>query len=82
MQDVVKPWMDRVANGCHYVFQQDGATAYNVKVTQEWCEANLPEFWSKGIWPPSSPDCNPLDYSFGAFAREMSTGAPTTLLPP
>ncbi|QQP41218.1 Uncharacterized protein FKW44_015514 [Caligus rogercresseyi] len=23
---------------------------------------NWPMFWSKEIWPPSSPDCNPLDY--------------------
>jgi hypothetical protein len=22
----------------------------------------LQEFWPKEIWPPSSPDCNPLDY--------------------
>ncbi|QQP36597.1 Uncharacterized protein FKW44_021746 [Caligus rogercresseyi] len=22
---------------------------------------NLPMFWSKEIWPPSSPDCNPLN---------------------
>jgi hypothetical protein len=22
----------------------------------------FPEFWSKEVWPPSSPDCNPLDY--------------------
>jgi hypothetical protein len=26
---------------------------------------NLTEVWEKEIWPPSSPDCNPLDY----FAR-------------
>jgi hypothetical protein len=62
MEEVVKPWMDGVANGRHYVFQQDGAPAHNAKVTQDWCQANLPEFWSKEVWPPSSPDCNPLDY--------------------
>ncbi len=22
----------------------------------------FPEFWSKEVWPPCSPDCNPLDY--------------------
>jgi hypothetical protein len=54
--------MDRVANGRHYVFQQDCAPAHNAKVTQEWCEANLPEFRSKEIWLPSSPDCNSPDY--------------------
>ncbi len=62
MQDVVKPWMDQVAAGRHYVFQQDGAPAHNSKRTQDWLKENLPEVWEKEIWPPSSPDCNPLDY--------------------
>ena len=30
--------------------------------TQKWLKENLPEVWEKEIWPPSSPDCNPLDY--------------------
>ncbi len=25
-------------------------------------EENLPEVWEKEVLPPSSPDCNPLDY--------------------
>ncbi|QQP36918.1 Uncharacterized protein FKW44_022160, partial [Caligus rogercresseyi] len=25
---------------------------------------NLPYHWSPDLWPPSSPDCNPLDYFF------------------
>ncbi|QQP42372.1 Uncharacterized protein FKW44_017010, partial [Caligus rogercresseyi] len=29
---------------------------------QNWLSDNLPMFWSKEIWPPSSPDCKPLDY--------------------
>jgi transposase-like protein len=62
LDQVVKPWMDTVAAGRHYVFQQDGAPAHNAKITQQWCQANLPEFWSTDVWPPSSPDCNPLDY--------------------
>ncbi len=45
MEDVVKPWMDQVAAGCRYVFQQDGAPAHNSKRTQEWLKANLPEVW-------------------------------------
>ncbi len=48
--------------GRRCVFQQDGAPAHNSKRTQEWLKANLPEVWEKEIWPPSSPDCNPLDY--------------------
>jgi predicted 2-oxoglutarate/Fe(II)-dependent dioxygenase YbiX len=62
LQDVVNPWMDGVANGRYYVFQQDGALTHNPNVTQNWWQGNLPEFWTKEVWPPSSPDCNPLDY--------------------
>ncbi len=62
LKEVVKPWMDGLAAGRHYVFQQDGAPAHNSKTTQEWCRENLPEFWPKEVWPPSSPDCNPLGY--------------------
>ena len=62
LEEVVKPWMDSVAGGRHYVFQQDGAPAHTSLRTQEWCRKNLPEVWEKEIWPPSSPDCNPLDY--------------------
>jgi hypothetical protein len=29
--------------------------------------------WSQEIWPPSSPDCNPLDLSmWSEFEREVS----------
>jgi len=31
------------------------------KLTQKR-KANLKDHWSKEIWPPSSNDCNPLDY--------------------
>jgi DNA-binding Lrp family transcriptional regulator len=62
LREVVKPWMDGIANGRHYVFQQDGAPAHTSKATQDWCRENLPDFWSKEVWPPCSPDCNPLDY--------------------
>ena len=62
MRDVVKPWMDEVAGGRPYVFQQDGAPAHSAQVTQTWLASNLPDFWGKEVWPPNSPDCNPLDY--------------------
>ena len=62
MRTVVKPWMDQIAGDRHYVFQQDGAPAHTANKTQEWLAGNLPEYWPKEVWPPSSPDCNPLDY--------------------
>jgi hypothetical protein len=72
----VKPWMDKVAAGRHYVFQQDGAPAHNSKATQDWCRENLPEFWPKEVWPPSSPDCNPLDYFVWSVCERDVNKAP------
>lgn len=62
LETVVKPWMDRVADGREYVFQQDSAPAHKARVTQAWLHTNVPYHWSPDLWPPSSPDCNPLDY--------------------
>ncbi len=36
--------------------------AHNSKKRQKWLRKNLPEVWEKEVCPPSSPDCNPLDY--------------------
>ncbi len=34
---------------------------------------NLPFFWEKEIWPPSSPDCNPMDYFvWGVSERDVN----------
>ena len=70
---VVKPWMDGIAGGSPYVWQQDGAPAHTAKATQDWCQLNLPFFWSKEMWPPSSPDLNPLDfYVWGVAERDTN----------
>jgi hypothetical protein len=31
-------------------------------MAQKWFRENLPFFWEKDIWPPSSLDCNLWDY--------------------
>ncbi len=50
------------------IFMQNGAPAHTSKSTQEWLAKNLGEnnFWKKELWPPSSPDCNPMDFSIWA----------------
>ena len=41
--------------------------------TQDWCRANLPHFWEKEVWPPSSPDVNPLDFfAWGVAERDTN----------
>ena len=45
-----------------FTFQQDGAPLHTANKTQTWCEHHFPRFWKKELWPPSSPDLNPLDF--------------------
>lgn len=73
LRTVVEPWMRQVAAGRHFVFQQDGAPAHTANTTQDWLLTHLPEFWPKEIWPPNSPDCNPLDYYvWGVCERDVN----------
>ncbi|QQP38527.1 Transposable element tcb2 transposase [Caligus rogercresseyi] len=60
MKNVVKPWMDLVANGRPYVFQQDSDPAYKSRETQP------------GLVAPSSPDCSPLDYFFWGMVENKT----------
>ena len=79
MMTVVKPWMDGVAAGRPYIWQQDGAPAHNSNKTQRWCADNLPFFWEKEVWPPSSPDCNPLDFFvWGVAERDVNRSSHNT----
>jgi hypothetical protein len=57
------PWLRKNYPAGNYVFQQDGAPAHTSNRTQKWLADNLAQFWNKTLWPPSSPDLNPLDYS-------------------
>ena len=43
---------------------QDGATPHTAKATQDMLREmfGVEGFWSKQMWPPSSPELNPLDF--------------------
>ncbi|KAG5334563.1 ZFYV9 protein, partial [Acromyrmex heyeri] len=49
----VKPWMETVASGRPYVFQQDGALAHTSNFIQNWLSDNVDMFRSKEFWPPN-----------------------------
>ena len=76
LKTVVKPWIDSNYPEGRYVWQQDGAPAHKAKKTQAWCKNN---FWPCTMWPPSSPDCSPLDFAVGRVGvdrRAYSTPPP------
>ncbi|QQP37208.1 Transposable element tcb2 transposase [Caligus rogercresseyi] len=66
LKNIVKPWMD----------QQDGAPAHTAKKVQDWCEDNFPHFWGKEVWPPRSPDLNPLDFFVWGVAERDTNRSP------
>ena len=62
LKEKVVPWMNTLALKNNLTLQQDGATAHTAKIVQAWCKENFTAFWSKEMWPPSSPDLNPMDF--------------------
>lgn len=73
LQTVVEPWMNSVSCGRPYVFQQDGAPAHTSHLVQGWLSEHVSMFWDKDMWPPNSPDLNPLDYYvWGVVERESN----------
>ena len=74
LENVVKPWIDQVAAGRPYVFQQGGAPAHTSHLVQNWLSDNMEMFWSKEFWLPSSPDLNPMDYyAWGVYRAHVLT---------
>ena len=44
-----------------FVFQQDSAPAHRARETVQLLQQQTPEFISPDLWPPNSPDLNPVD---------------------
>ena len=59
------------------MFQQDGAPAHTASSIQQKLTEELggeAHFWRKEMWPPQSPDLNPLDYSIWSVLQEEVQG--------
>jgi len=56
----------------HFVFQQDGAPSHRAKSTAEFLQRTVPNFIEPSVWPPNSPDLNPVDYAvWGALQQSV-----------
>lgn len=49
-------------SGGYYTFQQDNAPAHRAHETVALLSSETPDFISPNLWPPNSPDLNPVDY--------------------
>ncbi|KAL1116751.1 hypothetical protein AAG570_005223 [Ranatra chinensis] len=75
LNTVVKPWIRRAADGRPYVWQQDSAPCHTSGKNQKWLSENFYDSTSPNVWPPNSPDPNPMDY-FVWGAVEKDTDRP------
>ena len=48
--------------GDAFVFQQDSAPAHRARDTIQLLQQETPDFIGPDLWPPNSPDLNPVDY--------------------
>jgi len=46
------------------VFQQDNAPSHRAKDTIKLVQQEMPDFTGPDLWPPNSPDLNPVDYKY------------------
>ena len=63
------PQMRHIA-GNMFVFQQDSAPAHRARETIEYLSRNTPYFIGPEMWPPNSPDLNPVDYSIWSVMEQ------------
>jgi hypothetical protein len=64
LERILLPEPQKLNGDNYYCFQQDEAPSHTANIVQRWCEDNLTDFIPKDEWHPSSPDLNPLDFSF------------------
>ena len=76
----VLPWITK-SFGNSYVFTQDGAPSHTSNLTQQWCNDHFSGFWDKTVWPPSSPDINPMDFCIWSILESDVSAKSYTSVP-
>ena len=57
-------------SGEFFIFQQDSAPAHRAKDTVRYLTNATPAFISPDLWPPNSPDLNPVDYKIWSVVQQ------------
>jgi len=63
------PAIKQVA-GDTFVFQQDSAQAHRACDTTQLLQRETPDFFGTDLWPPNSPDLNPVDYKIWGVMQQ------------
>lgn len=70
LRENMLPAIKELTGNEFFVFQQDSAPAHRAKPTVEYLRRETPEFISPLLWPPNSPDLNPVDYKIWGVLQE------------
>lgn len=54
-----------------FIFQQDNAPAHRARATVDLLSTETPAFIPPTLWPPNSPDLNPVDYKLWSVIQEQ-----------
>jgi hypothetical protein len=57
-------------SGDFFTFQQDSAPAHRARETVALLSREVPDFIPPQLWPPNSPDLNPVDYHIWSALEE------------
>ena len=66
-------WRKMVSAKCRSTFMQDGATCHTSVETSRWLQTHQIPFWEKGVWPPNSPDLNPIENLWAIVEQEVKS---------
>lgn len=56
--------------GDSFIFQQDSAPAHRARETIQLLQHETPDFIVPDLWPPNSPDLNPIDYTIWGIMQQ------------
>jgi len=62
--------------GDFFMFQQDSAPSHTAWETVDLLSQNAPDFISPFLWPPNSPNLNPVDYRIWGLLQELFYATP------
>ncbi|PIC12899.1 hypothetical protein B9Z55_028135 [Caenorhabditis nigoni] len=73
--DNLLPWATQHFAGRPFILQQDWAPSHVAKSTIAVLDAHFPGYLGKDLWPASSPDLNPMDFSVWGHLESKISGS-------
>lgn len=80
LTDHLQPFMDFMYPNNDGIFMDDNAPCHRARTVRDWFEEHSGQF-QRMIWPPRSPDMNPIEHLWDIIEKSVraQTPAPSTL---